>query len=164
MRVYSIDEKYEDRFIKRLNYNYRLIYSVGCCTGLRISDIVTLKKDILNKREPTIREQKTGKSKRIYIPQKLKKELLEFSQYHKEYIFESTSKSGHITRQAVHKHFKKIAKEIRAQENIGTHSMRKKYALKQFNKGKSYNYIKNKLNHDHLNDTLIYLMEGEKNV
>lgn len=159
MRVYSIDKKYEKQFVKRLNYIYLLIYLTGCTTGLRISDIITLKKDILQKKEPTIKEKKTGKSKRIYIPKKLRNELIEFSANHKEYIFEGRAASGHITRQAVHKHFKKIANEIKAEENIGTHSMRKRYALKQLEKGKSYKYIKDKLNHSNLADTLLYLIK-----
>ena len=159
MRVYSIDKAKENQFIKRLNYNYKLIYQVGAATGLRVTDIVSLEKNILEKKEPTIKEQKTGKSKRIYIPAKLKKELIEYSSYNKKYIFESKSSSGHITRQAVHKHFKKIAAEIRADENIGTHSMRKRYALKLYEKGKSLKYIQNKLNHKNLGDSLLYLIK-----
>lgn len=159
MRVYSIDKNKERAFVKRLNYNYLLIYLLGCVTGLRISDIVSMEKKVLEIKEPTIREIKTGKSKRIYIPQKLRKELKEFSENNKKYIFESKSTSGHITRQAVHKHFKKIAAEIKTSENIGTHSMRKRYALKQLEKGKSYKYIKDKLNHNNLADTLLYLMK-----
>lgn len=159
MRVYKIDKEKEEIFIKRLNYNYKLIYLLGCATGLRISDIVQMKKKVLEIKEPTIREQKTGKPKRIYIPVKLRNELKEYSKYNKEYIFESRSKTGHITRQAVHKHFKKVAEELRINKNIGTHSMRKKYAEKQLKKGKSYTFVQNKLNHDHLADTLLYLME-----
>jgi site-specific recombinase XerD len=160
MRVYALDAEKETDFKKRLNYNYRLVYELGSATGLRISDIVSLKKEVLNKKEPTIKEQKTGKSKRIYIPVELKTELKKYSKNHKKYIFESRSKTGHLTRQAVHKHFKKIATEIECHENIGTHTMRKNYALKLLQKGKSLKYIKNKLNHDNLTDTLLYLMKN----
>lgn len=159
MRVYSIDKEKESKFIKRLNYNYRLIYELGCATGLRISDIVAMEKKILNTKEPTIREQKTGKAKRIYIPKKLRTELKEYAEDNKKYIFESRSKSGHITRQAVHKHFKKTAAEVKASENIGTHSMRKRYSLKLKEKGKSFKYIQKKLNHKNIGDSLIYLLK-----
>lgn len=158
MRVYSIGEKNKE-FENRLNYNYKLIYQVGSATGLRISDIIKLEKDTLLIERPTIKEQKTGKSKRIYIPRKLRKELKEYCKNNKKYIFESSAKNGHITRQAVYKHFKKIASEIGLKQNIGTHTMRKNYAKKLLLNHKTYKYIKNKLNHDNLQDTLLYLID-----
>lgn len=163
MRVYGIDTTEEsakvEYFEKLLNYNYRLIYKLGCCTGLRITDIVNMKITVLEKKEPTIREQKTGKSKRIYIPKKLKAELIRYSKGNKEYIFESkSSKSGHITRQAVWKHFKKAAKRAEIELNVGTHTMRKNHVQKLVKKGKKYKYIQNKLNHNNLADTLLYMM------
>ena len=163
MRVNKIDTKRETLFRNRLSYNYRLIYDIGCATGLRVSDIIKLEKKILAIKEPTITEQKTNKSKRIYIPKKLKEELKEYSKYNKRFIFESKSKCGHITRQAVFKHFKRIAKIIETKENIGTHTMRKNYACKLLKKGKNYKYIKDKLNHERLNDTLLYIIDGLSN-
>lgn len=164
MRVYNIvDEEKKQYFVNLLNYEYRLIYRLGCSTGLRISDIVQMKKNRLDLKEPTIKEQKTGKSKRIYIPKKLRDELKRYSKANKEYIFESvTSASGHITRQAVWKQFKKCAKIAGIEENIGTHTMRKNHAQKLLKKGKGYKYIKNKLNHSSLADTLLYLITEEK--
>lgn len=161
MRVYAIDEKKaREQFEKRLNYNFRLIYEVGCATGLRITDVLCLKKEILNKKEPTIREKKTGKSKRIYIPKKLRADLRAFSEHNDIYIFESkTSKTGHITRQAVWKHFKKVARDIGIEINIGTHTMRKNKVYSLMEKGKDYKYIKNELNHTCLADTLLYMMK-----
>lgn len=156
MRVYDIDEK--EKFTRYLDYRYQLIFRTGLATGLRISDIVKLEKRILDIKNPTVKEQKTGKSKRIYIPAKLRKELRDYSTDHEKYIFESKSKSGHITRQAVWKHFKLTAKKIHITTNVGTHSMRKGYAKKLELKGKSYTYIKNKLNHQTLSDTLLYLL------
>lgn len=159
MRVYNIDEETKAKFSRNLNYKYQLIFRLGCATGLRISDIVKLKKDILLVEKPTIREQKTKKSKRFYIPKKLRIELIDFSQNNKEYIFESSAETGHITRQAVWKHFKIVAKRLNIKINIGTHTMRKNHAKHLQLSGKSYNYIKNKLNHDNLADTLLYLLE-----
>lgn len=159
MRVYNIDEETKVKFCRNLNYKYQLIFRLGCATGLRISDIVKLKKEILAIKQPTIVEQKTKKSKRFYIPKKLRTELIDFCQNNSVYIFESTAEKGHITRQAVWKHFKIVAKRLNIQINIGTHTMRKNHAKHLQLSGKSYNYIKNKLNHDNLADTLLYLLE-----
>lgn len=159
MRVYNIDELTKEKFCRNLNYKYQLIFKLGCKTGLRISDIVKLEKTVLEKRQPTVIEQKTKKSKRIYIPKKLKAELVDFCQNNTRYIFESPAKDGHITRQAVWKHFKTVAKRLNIKINIGTHTMRKNHAQNLHLSGKSYNYIKNKLNHNNLSDTLLYLLE-----
>jgi len=160
MRVSKISKAKEDIFRKRLAYQYRLIYDIGCATGLRVTDIISLKKDVLSIKEPTITEQKTGKSKRIYIPKKLREELIEFSKDNRVYIFQSKSRLGHLTRQAVFKHFKRIAEIVGTHENIGTHTMRKNYACKLLAKGKNFKYIKTKLNHERLSDTLLYLIDG----
>lgn len=160
MRVYNIDKTTKEQFARNLNRKYNLIFRIGCATGLRISDIVRMEKSILTIKEPTIREQKTNKSKRIYIPKKLRNELIEYSKKNDKYIFESSaSDSGHISRQAVWKHFKLIAKKLNIDTNIGTHTMRKNHARMLLDKGKKYTYIKNKLNHSHLSDTLLYLYE-----
>lgn len=158
-----MDTEHEEKFINRLDTKYRLIYQIGATTGLRISDIVKLKKSILDIKEPTIKEQKTGKSKRFYLPVKLRRALAEWCSCNQsEYIFPSANaNSGHISRQAVFKHFKNTANALGLMENIGTHTMRKNYALKLLKNGKQLKYIKNKLNHDNLSDTLLYLMQKE---
>lgn len=160
VRVYAIDKAKQEQFRSRLDYKYRLIYEIGVATGLRVTDIVGMKKKILLTREPTIRERKTNKSNRIYIPKKLRAELMQYSAGHKEYIFESnSSKEGHVTRQAVWKHFKKVAKSLEIDVNVGTHTMRKTKVRNLAEKGKSYTYIKNKLNHSNLSETLLYMLK-----
>lgn len=154
MRVYSI--KNDEEFKNKLSNKMKLIYDIGCSTGLRISDIVKLKKNILNIKEPTIKEQKTGKSKRIYIKKDIRKKLITLAEKSKnEYIFYSKAKSGHISRQAVWKAFKVSATKNKIKTNTGTQSMRKKYAHKLRTKH-NLKYIQNKLNHDNILTSLIY--------
>jgi integrase len=148
-------------FRSRLNRTHRLIFDIGESTGLRISDIIGLKKDVLKKEKPTIKEKKTGKSKRIYIPKSTREELKKYAeQSQNEYIFYSPlARSGHISRQAVWKAFKRAASACKASGNIAPHSTRKDYACKLLKKGKNFNYIQGKLNHTNSNDTLIYLLD-----
>ena len=154
MRVFSIEN--DNIFKSYLNFKMKLIYDLGVSTGLRISDIVALKKDILKVKEPTIKEQKTGKSKRFYIKKDIKSRLLKIAEHSKnEYIFYSNSKLGHVTRQAVWKAFKKAYEKTGEKVNIGTQSMRKKYARKLKEKH-SFNYIKNKLNHESIMTSILY--------
>lgn len=139
-----------------------LIYDLGVTTGLRISDIVALKKDVLYVKEPTIKEQKTGKSKRFYIKKNIRTRLLKMAESSKnDYIFYSKSKLGHVTRQAVWKAFKKAYEKTGEKDNIGTQSMRKKYARKLKEKH-SFTYIKNKLNHENIMTSILYCVNEKE--
>lgn len=156
MRVYPY--KLSDNALKT---PYKEIWEIGCSTGLRVSDIISLTVGQIRTEKPTIREQKTGKSKRIYIPKKTREKLIEKTRHKKddEFVFSSNSKSGHITRQAVFKAFKKASANINI--NVGTHTMRKNYAIKMACKGKGLQYVQKKLNHNNIAETLLYLQKKE---
>lgn len=147
------------RLGKFLNEPYKSIWEIGNATGLRVTDILKLQVKSLEIEKPTIKEQKTGKSKRIRLPSKTRRRLQQQTRGRKgdSYIFASESKTGHLTRQAVFKAYKKAAAEAGAHNNVGTHTMRKNYALKQYKRG-GLQYVKNKLNHDNLAESALYLL------
>ena len=60
------------RLTKDKNYKISLLIAIGCFTGLRISDILTLRwKQILGVSEFTITERKTGKQRTICLNKEL---------------------------------------------------------------------------------------------
>ena len=60
------------RLTKNKNYKISLLIAIGCFTGLRISDILTLRwKQILGVSEFTITERKTGKQRTIRLNKEL---------------------------------------------------------------------------------------------
>jgi site-specific recombinase, phage integrase family len=60
------------RLTKDKNYKISLLIAIGCFTGLRISDILTLRwKQILGVSEFTITERKTGKQRTIRLNKEL---------------------------------------------------------------------------------------------
>ncbi len=151
----------DNKFFKYLKGDIKYIYAIGAQNGLRVSDVINLKVKHLYIHQPTIKEQKTGKSKRIYIPKQVRLELqLKTKKRHpEEWLFQSpTNASKHITRQAVFKAFKKAQEQSNTKNNVGTHTMRKNYAQKLLRKGKSYSQIQAKLNHRSVSDTLRYLI------
>ena len=153
-------------FIGLSNYlgePYRSIWEIGNATGLRITDIITLKVKTLDVEKPTIKEQKTGKRKRIRIPARTRRKLqrLTAGAGGEDYIFAGTGQTGHITRQAVFKAYKKAAERANANCNVGTHTMRKNYALRNYKRG-GLKYVQNKLNHDHIADTALYLLGKDR--
>jgi integrase len=137
------------------------IYLIGCATGLRVIDIINLKVRHLRPAQPTVKEIKTGKSKRIRIPAKVRRALMR--QYRDAppdaWLFPSPhDRTNHISRQAVYKALRVAERESGNNIPVGTHTMRKNYATKLYNKGASIKEIQAKLNHKSYADTLRYLM------
>ena len=80
----------------------RLAAEISLATGLRIGDVLSLKTDQLQRRRFTVKEQKTGKSRRIYLPDELYNRALKAAG--RFYVFEGRcDPKRHRTRQAVFK-------------------------------------------------------------
>lgn len=138
------------------------IYTIGAHNGLRISDVLRLQVKHIRAYRPTIKEIKTGKAKRLYIPAKLRQELIEATKTKPDtaWLFPSpTNPSKPISRQAVFKAFKRAAHKRGDKANVGTHTMRKNYAQKLLRKGLPLKRIQTKLNHRYLADTLRYVTD-----
>ena len=71
-------------------------------TGLRVGDVLKLTTEQVKRQRFTVRESKTGKTRRVYLPAKLQLQLL--AQAGRLYAFEGrTDWRKHRTRQAVWK-------------------------------------------------------------
>lgn len=107
-------------------------------TGLRVGDCLALKTAELRYRM-TVREAKTGKTRRITIP----RELLEELQQHagRIWVFEGrTDWRKHRTRQAVYKDVKRVARMYQRAHSIrpgqvSPHSARKLAAVEAYRRG-----------------------------
>lgn len=128
-------------------------------TGLRVSDVLALTSAQLRKGQRfTVLESKTGKGKRIRIGNKLYFRLLE--QCGKKWVFPSArDDSKHRTRQAVWADVKRAAKALRLHENVAPHSARKSYACGEFERTHDLQAVKSKLNHSHIETTVLYLLD-----
>ena len=121
------------RLEKDENYKYCLLISIGVFTGLRISDLLTLKySDLLNKEVFTIREKKTGKERCIKISKDLKDIIIRIVEKLKikkinEFIFINKYKTKPIDKSYVNVKLKEIFKKyhIKNSGNISTHTFRK---------------------------------------
>lgn len=140
----------------------RLALEVSMATGLRIDDVLSLKTDKLSQRM-TVKEKKTGKSRRVYIPVDLLDRL------HKQsgicYVFEgrSTSKK-HRTRQAVFKDLKRSADLFRIPQHISPHTARKVYAVDAFHaSGGNLKKVQELLQHSSEAVTVLYAMSDVLN-
>lgn len=170
MTVEPIRDKYKiDLMYNRLNNyspKYAMIFKFGINTGLRISDIITIRVcDIYNERFQfkeyfTLTEKKTGKQKKIKLNHTLREALKRYikNQYLalNDYLFPS-QKGGYIGRIQTYRVFKRLAKALNV-ENFGTHSLRKTwgywtYKMSQYNVG----LIMDTFNHSSQSVTLRYI-------
>ena len=139
-----------------------LVVEVMLTTGLRVSDVLSLRTAQLKSRF-TVTESKTGKRKRIYI----RKDLLERlkAQAGEVYVFEGArSKDKHRTRQAVWRDIKRASRAMRLERCVACHSARKSFAVEKYRQsGGDMDKVRHLLNHDDLATTVIYLLsEFEK--
>lgn len=135
----------------------RLICEVALHTGLRIGDVVALKTaPIMRQQRITVREQKTKKSRRIYLRRDLLLRLRQ--QAGRVWVFEGRNGYNHHTRQAVWKALKKAAKTCGCDENISPHTLRKMYAVGLMRKGHSLSYVSRRLGHSSEFVTMIYAL------
>lgn len=126
-------------------------------TGLRIGDALALETSELQLgQRMTVKERKTGKNKKIYIPKKLHQRLLE--QAGVRFVFTGRlDDNKHRTRQAVWADVKRAAKALRIQDNLAPHSARKIYAV-QIYKEQGLASAQKALNHNDSTTTLIYVL------
>lgn len=146
-----------EHLLAALTPENRLACELSLATGLRIGDVLSLKSSDLKQRI-TIKEEKTGKSRRVYIPAALLERLVAHSGRY--YVFEGRcSPRKHRTRQAVWKDLKRVARVFRcARElSISPHTARKVYAVGQYQKS-DLEHVQALLNHSSEAVTILYAM------
>ena len=138
----------------------RLACEISEATGLRIGDVLLLTREQVLSDRFSVREQKTGKVRRIYLPRELQLRALRMAG--PVYVF-----SGRLdgrkprTRQAVYKDLCRAARLFRLREHISPHSLRKVWAVEQLHGGKSLKQVQKLLNHRSEAVTMLYAMADE---
>lgn len=132
-----------------------LVMEVAFDTGLRVGDVLTLRPDQIARQRFTVREHKTGKSRRVYLPKDLTERLK--AQSGAVWVFAGAyDPQKHRSRQAVWKDIKRAGKAMRVHQTWGCHSARKVYAVDIYRQ-KGLEACRRALGHDNVAVTLIYL-------
>lgn len=160
MRSDYVDRETFRHVLAALTEPNRLAIEVSLCTGLRIDDVLHIKTNQLSERF-TVRESKTGKTRRVQLSKELVDELLCIAG--KIYVFEGrTDYRKPRTRQAVYKDIKRAAVAFRVRRlQVSPHSARKIYAVTQFHKSGSMAKVKKLLNHSSEAVTMLYALADE---
>ena len=112
------------------------LFLIGINSGLRMSDIVKLKKkDIISSKNPRIVEQKTGKTRILYLSS-LQDLIQDYTKDldPEDYLFASTT-GGHLKVNTVYQMFQKVA-PLLDRDDIGTHTLRKTFGYHYYKKTK----------------------------
>lgn len=133
----------------------RLVMRAALVTGLRISDVLALTPDKLRP-HCWVKEQKTGKSRQIGLPEPLLSDLRKASG--KIWVFPGRDPKKHRSRQGVWLDVKRAAKALRLPQNVAPHSARKVFAVDLMAKYGDIARVKRALNHSSESVTLIYAM------
>lgn len=158
-----IDKAVWDRLLDALMPANRLALEVAIATGLRISDVLALPATATQR--PTVRDSKTGKRHRIYIPEALYKRLQHIKG--SRWMFEGrNSPQRHRTRQAVWADLHRAARLYRMPAEmrglvIAPHSARKTYAVGVYRRTGRITEVQRLLCHSDPHITMLYAMADE---
>lgn len=163
MRSEWLKEEEMQHVLRLLMYENRLAVEASIATGLRISDVLSLKTEALKRasqRRVTVKEMKTGKTRRVYFPRALYERLLqEAGRY---YVFEHrTDPTKHRTRQTVWKDIKRAAIALRLHERVTPHTARKIYAVALYRRTGDIEKVARALKHTSQAVTMIYALADE---
>lgn len=154
--------------LRRYGNKFEVIFEVGLATGLRIGDILRLRySDFLPDRYwVQVIEQKTGKARRVTVPDSLRYFLgqkLVYYGYDLESLLAPGRREGQaVSRNRVYRVFKAVGREL-GMNDIGTHSMRKTFARTLYiSSGGDLEKVQNELNHKYPATTICnYLLDGD---
>ena len=134
----------------------RIVCQVALRTGLRVGDVLALKREQLA-RCFWITEQKTGKRRQVGLPDWLIVEIKRRAGS-SEWAFPGRDPGKPRTRQAIWKDLKRVQRALRLDINLGTHSMRKNYAVELMRQYGNIAKVQRALNHESSTVTILYAM------
>lgn len=140
-----------------------VLFMTGIYSGLRISDILTLKvKDVKGIRLLKIKEKKTTKVKVFEINPILREVYKEYCKDKKpnEYLFASRKRTNGvhkaITRNRAYVIIKELG-EVFGMDNIASHTMRKTFGYHYYTQTKDIGFLQKIFNHSSAAITLDYI-------
>lgn len=146
-------------YLKSKSTRNYILFILGISTGLRISDILKLKKEDLLSTHVILRETKTRKQKRIRIPPSIRKEILEYAKelIDGDYVIQSRQGANKaIDRSTAYRILREAAEHVHLKE-IGTHTLRKTFGYHFYKQTKDVAMLQEMFNHSSPQITLRYI-------
>jgi integrase len=145
-----------------LHQSYRdyFLFVFGINSGLRISDILPLRvMDVKYTNQLRIREQKTGKIRKVQMPSTLQSEIEKYSSRlaDSDHLFPSRKGNKPISRIQAWKLMNDAARVVGIEGPIGTHTLRKTFGYHFYQRTKDIAMLQQIFGHSSPSVTLRYI-------
>lgn len=149
-------------WLAQYNYKYYIMFEVGKNTGLRVSDVLSLRvEDVYHKSHIKVKEKKTGKWRECKIPPKLGRVLDAYCKGRKplEYLVPSNAKYPREKPISTIRAYQVMrrAGEACNLKGLGTHSMRKTFGYFYYKQYHDVAELMRIFNHSSPSVTLRYI-------
>lgn len=147
-------------YLKSKDEKFYVMYAIGIYSGLRISDILSLKvSDVQGKEQIKVREKKTDKEKIFPVNAQLKPIIKSYCEGMKgwEYLIPSTKRAAKpISREYAYRIMHDAGKSF-GLDHLGTHTLRKTFGYHFYVQTKDIVLLMRILNHNDQSKTLRYI-------
>lgn len=141
------------------NIKHKLIIKLLYGCGLRVSELVNLKRHDFNFQEELIHIElsKGRKDRFVKIPDSIKEDLKNYSSLNNEDIFFPSSRGSKLTTATIQKIVRNSAKRAGINKNVHPHTLRHSFATHLLEQGIDLKIIQKLLGHSDIKTTQIYL-------
>lgn len=134
----------------------RLALRVSRHTGLRIGDVLALEARQLRAQRISVKEAKTGKRRRVYLPRGLWQALRDISGRY--WAFEGMTPYRHRSYDALWLDLRQAVRSVGLREAVSAHSWRKGYAVAKYRETGSIEAVRRLMGHDSETVTMLYAL------
>ncbi len=148
------------------NIKHKLILKVLYGCGLRVSEVINLKKTDINFQESLI-HIKLAKGKRdrfVKVPESLKKELESYCNLLSEETLFPSNRGGKLTKKTIGKIVDNSAKKAQIKKRVYPHLLRHSFATHLLENGTDLRIIQKLLGHSDIKTTQIYTQISQASI
>ena len=148
------------------NIKHKLILKILYGCGLRVSEVVNLKKEDVNFSENLIKIKlaKSRKDRFVKIPDSIKEDLGSYFKLEKDDILFPSNCGGKLTTATIQAIVENSAKKAGIQKNVHPHTLRHSFATHLLEQGTDLRIIQKLLGHSDIKTTQIYLQVSQQSI